>query len=80
MAMGVLSVVGMFASAFLKETLGQTLPETIEEAEAFGKENQFWSLHPNRDKKRRKSEIIQHEINALLDQNASSPNTNSINA
>ena len=77
MAMGIMSVVGMFASAFLKETLGQTLPETIEDASAFGKGNKFWSLHPNSDRKNRKSSVLQDDINAVLParRTASIPNT-----
>jgi len=63
--MGIMSILGMFASAFLKETLGQTLPETIEEADSFGKEHKFWSIHPNRDKRAVHSEELQHELSAL---------------
>jgi hypothetical protein len=46
--MAVLSFVGMISSAFLPETLKQTLPETIEDANQFGKGNKFWSLHPRK--------------------------------
>ncbi|XP_035709656.1 organic cation transporter 1 isoform X2 [Folsomia candida] len=41
-----MSIVGMVSSAFLPETLGQSLPESIEDAENFGKGTKFWSLVP----------------------------------
>ena len=37
---------GMIASSFLPETFCQTLPETIEAANNFGKGNKFWSFVP----------------------------------
>ncbi|CAG7696957.1 unnamed protein product [Allacma fusca] len=44
--MGALSIVGMVASSFLPETLRQKLPETIEDASKFGRDNKFWSIVP----------------------------------
>jgi len=62
LAMAIMSLTGLLVTAFLPETLHQHLPETIEDADAFGKEHQFWSLHP----KRRKSEINVQDINNFL--------------
>ncbi|XP_049530124.1 beta-alanine transporter [Anopheles darlingi] len=42
--MGLSAVVGMMAALFLPETLHQALPNTIEEARLFGKDQRFWSL------------------------------------
>uniref|UniRef100_A0AAG5CX02 Major facilitator superfamily (MFS) profile domain-containing protein n=1 Tax=Anopheles atroparvus TaxID=41427 RepID=A0AAG5CX02_ANOAO len=36
--------VGVLAALFLPETLHQSLPNTIQEAQQFGKEQRFWSL------------------------------------
>ncbi|XP_035782320.1 beta-alanine transporter-like [Anopheles albimanus] len=42
--MGLSAVVGTMAALFLPETLHQALPNTIEEARHFGKDQRFWSL------------------------------------
>lgn len=47
--MASLSIAGMIASSFLPETFRQTLPETIEGANNFGKGNKFWSFLPSTD-------------------------------
>lgn len=47
--MASLCFVGMISAAFLPETLNQTLPETIDDANKFGKGNRFWSLRPSID-------------------------------
>lgn len=44
--MAMLCVVGMVVSAFLPETLNQNLPETIDDANKFGKGVKFWSIFP----------------------------------
>lgn len=44
--MAALCLIGMIVSAFLPETLNQKLPETIEDANRFGKGVRFWSLFP----------------------------------
>jgi hypothetical protein len=44
--MTALCFVGMLAAAFLPETLNQHLPESIQDADDFGKNNKFWSLLP----------------------------------
>uniref|UniRef100_A0A8D8AVD4 Solute carrier family 22 member 21 n=2 Tax=Culex pipiens TaxID=7175 RepID=A0A8D8AVD4_CULPI len=47
---GLLSLVGFLAAFFLPETLHQSLPESIEQAQRFGKEQSLWSL-PKRPRK-----------------------------
>jgi OCT family organic cation transporter-like MFS transporter 4/5 len=42
-----MAFVGLISSAFLPETLDQKLPETIEEAVEFGKDEKFWSFCPH---------------------------------
>uniref|UniRef100_A0A6E8VI62 Major facilitator superfamily (MFS) profile domain-containing protein n=1 Tax=Anopheles coluzzii TaxID=1518534 RepID=A0A6E8VI62_ANOCL len=44
LVMGLSSAVGILAALFLPETLHQSLPNTIEEAQKFGKNQRFWSL------------------------------------
>jgi OCT family organic cation transporter-like MFS transporter 4/5 len=39
-----MSVAGALSSLFLPETLHQSLPNTIREAENFGKNQNFWQL------------------------------------
>ncbi|PSN30459.1 hypothetical protein C0J52_25982 [Blattella germanica] len=41
---GILCISGGIASAFLPETLHQKLPETLADAEQFGKHQTFWSV------------------------------------
>ncbi|XP_062702203.1 beta-alanine transporter isoform X1 [Aedes albopictus] len=41
---GLLSALGATCASFLPETLHQSLPETIEQAQKFGKKQKFWSL------------------------------------
>ena len=48
MTLGGLSIIGMAASAFLPETLNQKLPETLEDASNFGKDDKFWSFLPEK--------------------------------
>ena len=59
--MSLIAIMGAISASFLPETLRQHLPETIEDAENFGKGNKYWSLHPDNDEKNRKS-IKQNEI------------------
>jgi hypothetical protein len=42
----ILAVLGTILAAFLPETLNQSLPETIKEANNFGKDAKFWSYLP----------------------------------
>jgi len=44
--MGALCFMGMIAASFLPETLNQHLPESIQDADDFGKGNKFWTLIP----------------------------------
>uniref|UniRef100_A0A182JWC4 Major facilitator superfamily (MFS) profile domain-containing protein n=1 Tax=Anopheles christyi TaxID=43041 RepID=A0A182JWC4_9DIPT len=44
LVMGLSSAVGILSALFLPETLHQSLPNTIEEAQQFGKNQRFWSL------------------------------------
>uniref|UniRef100_A0A182PNN8 Major facilitator superfamily (MFS) profile domain-containing protein n=1 Tax=Anopheles epiroticus TaxID=199890 RepID=A0A182PNN8_9DIPT len=44
LVMGFTSAVGAMAALFLPETLHQSLPNTIEETQQFGKHQRFWSL------------------------------------
>lgn len=41
---GLMSALGATCASFLPETLHQSLPETIEQAQKFGKTQKFWSL------------------------------------
>lgn len=41
--MGVLATAGALCSVFLPETLGVSLPQTLEEGEAFGVKFDVWS-------------------------------------
>ena len=41
--MGVISLVGSVAASFLPETLGADLPETLEEADSFGRDHPYFS-------------------------------------
>ncbi|CAG7786230.1 unnamed protein product [Allacma fusca] len=51
-----MSLIGMISTAFLPETLDQSLPETIEEAVQFGQGEKFWSFRPYSYKKEKKEE------------------------
>jgi hypothetical protein len=46
---------GAISVAFLPETLGATLPETLEEASSFGTEDKFFSFLPRRGEDKSKS-------------------------
>jgi MFS transporter, OCT family, solute carrier family 22 (organic cation transporter), member 4/5 len=48
--MGVLATAGAVASIYLPETLGVSLPQTLEEGEAFGRRFRIWSC-PDTSKK-----------------------------
>ncbi|XP_046383064.1 organic cation transporter protein-like isoform X2 [Ischnura elegans] len=39
-----LGIIGAVTASFLPETLDQQLPETLEEAKAFGKDQKYWSI------------------------------------
>lgn len=41
---GIVSATGMVAALFLPETLHQRLPETLSDAQTFGRDQKFWSL------------------------------------
>jgi OCT family organic cation transporter-like MFS transporter 4/5 len=45
---------GFAATVFLPETLGRTLPETIQEATDFGAKDKFFSFLPGREEKKQK--------------------------
>ena len=47
--MFLISGAGALSVAFLPETLGATLPETLEEASSFGTKDKFFSILPKRD-------------------------------
>ena len=49
LAMFLISGAGALSVAFLPETLGATLPETLEEASSFGTKDKFFSVLPKRD-------------------------------
>lgn len=53
--LGLLSALGLVSSVSLPETLGQSLPETVEDANKFGKGEKFWSYLPGK-RKEEKSE------------------------
>jgi len=44
--LGIFATVGLLASACLPETFRQRLPETVEDANKFGKGVKFWSFLP----------------------------------
>lgn len=54
MIMGVLFLTAGIAGFFLPETLGQRLPETLEDAQEFGKRQPMWGIP--------KSEIVQETV------------------
>jgi hypothetical protein len=45
-----MSLFGVFSSLFLPETLHQSLPNTIREANSFGKDQSFWHLPKKSEK------------------------------
>lgn len=47
-----LALMGAISSTFLPETINQILPETLEEAYAFGKHQKFWSFAVHKKKQR----------------------------
>ena len=58
--MGFLFVTGIFAALFLPETLHQRLPETLADAQNFGRDQYFWSLPRKQDKEtsKNKNEMV----------------------
>jgi len=48
MVMALICLVGSVATSFLPETIGSKLPETIEEADRFGKHDPYFSYKPKR--------------------------------
>ena len=48
---------GALSVAFLPETLGATLPETLEEASTFGTKDKFFSYLPKREDEKEKKGI-----------------------
>ena len=46
---GGLALLGTLASMFLPETLNHKLPETVDEAQDFGKNQKFWSFRPKEE-------------------------------
>jgi OCT family organic cation transporter-like MFS transporter 4/5 len=48
MVMALICLVGSVATSFLPETIGSKLPETIEEADRFGKHDTYFSYKPRR--------------------------------
>ncbi|XP_058467365.1 beta-alanine transporter isoform X2 [Malaya genurostris] len=57
---GLMTTVGAVCSSFLPETLHQALPESIEQAQKFGKNQRFWSL-PKKPKSL-PSKVLQHRL------------------
>ncbi|CAG7696955.1 unnamed protein product [Allacma fusca] len=45
-AMGIASLVGLVAAAFIPETMNRKLPETVDQANDFGKDDKFCGLRP----------------------------------
>jgi len=57
--MALMSSIGIVSSSLLPETFGQSLPETMEDANNLGKNVKFWSWLPTDYKpKRRRSSIF----------------------
>lgn len=50
LVMALLAILGLVASAYLPETFKQNLPESLEEANNFGKGVKFWSFLPEMKK------------------------------
>jgi len=48
MIMMLICLAGSIATSFLPETLGAKLPETLEDANQFGRTDKYFSLKPNR--------------------------------
>lgn len=44
--MGSIAFMASIAASFLPETLKRTLPETIEQANEFGKTDKYWQVQP----------------------------------
>ena len=57
--MALMAALGIVSSALLPETFGQSLPETLEDANNLGKNAKFWSFLPKDYKpKRRRSSFF----------------------
>lgn len=50
MVMFLICLAGTIAVSFLPETVGMTLPETLEDANEFGTQDKFFSWKPDRSK------------------------------
>lgn len=74
--LGVIMLVGSVAAFFLPETLHHKLPETLAEAQVFGREQSLWSLPKKKKEEFHKISILQSDDNELLEklnQNEYSP-------
>ncbi|XP_055589802.1 organic cation/carnitine transporter 2 isoform X2 [Uranotaenia lowii] len=58
---GSLSVIGAVCTAFLPETLNQALPESVEQARKFGKNQKFWSF-PKKQSGDSKPNVVAMEL------------------
>ncbi|XP_071441246.1 organic cation transporter protein-like [Hetaerina americana] len=59
--MGGICIVGAIAASFLPETLQQQLPETLAEAQVFGRNQRYWSIVTNfRDRRQRRA--VSHDL------------------
>jgi len=57
---------GALSVSFLPETLGATLPETLEEATTFGAKDKFFSYLPKREEDEKKSGFYTTRLFAIL--------------
>ena len=57
---------GALSVAFLPETLGATLPETLEEASTFGTNDKFFSYLPKRDDEKKNKGKLMDTVNLCV--------------